>query len=142
MRLELTCRDVKILACDQSWLAEAVAQDTPESKLVVDLRKVDEIADLPEQLKYKGITRVSLPVTPGSWSEQDMDMLRRELLRGSSPVVILSRGGERAALMAVQHLARVEQWSLEKALEVCPQLKQREDLKSLLAEYLNRHKRS
>ncbi|MBS2039455.1 hypothetical protein JST97_31000 [bacterium] len=142
MRLELTCRDLKILACDSAWLDQAVAQDNPESKLVVDLRKVNEINALPENLKDKGISRVSIPVTARSWSEQDMDMLRREFARGVSPVVVLSAGGERAALMALQHVARVEQWSLEQALEKCPAVGKREELKKLLADYLARHTRS
>lgn len=142
MRLELTCREVKILACDSAWLEQAVSQENPESKLVVDLRKVNEIAGLPENLKDKGITRVSIPVTPQSWSEQDMDMLRRELARGVSPVVVMSAGGQRAALMALQHVARVEQWPLETALEKCPEVGQREELKKLLGDYLARHTRS
>lgn len=142
MRLKLECRGVEILACDSKWLEEAAQQETPESKLVVDLRKVNEIEKLPENLKDKGITRVSIPVTAKSWSEQDMDMLRREFLRGQSPVVVLSAGGERAALMILQHVARAEQWPLEKALEKCPEVAQRQELKKLLAEYLERHTRS
>jgi hypothetical protein len=142
VRLELTCRDVKILACDAAWLDKAVTEETPESKLVVDLRKVNEISALPENLKEKGITRVSIPITAQSWSEQDMDMLRREFLRGLSPVVVMSAGGERAALMALQHVGRVEQWSLQTALEKCPEVAKRDELKKLLTDYLARHARS
>lgn len=142
MRLKLECRGLEILACDSKWLDEAVQQEIPESKLVVDLRKVNEIEKLPETLKDKGITRVSIPVTAQSWSEQDMDMLRREFLRGSSPVVVMSAGGQRAALMVLQHVARVEQWPLDKALEKCPEVANRAELKQLLADYLNRHSRS
>ena len=142
MRFKLECRGVELLACDSKWLDDAVQQETPESKLVVDLRKVNEIEKLPENLKDKGITRVSIPITAASWSEQDMDMLRREFLRGQSPVVVMSAGGERAALMILQHVARVEQWSTEKALEKCPEVAGRAELKKLLSDYLHRHTRA
>ena len=142
MRLELQCRGVSILACDSQWLEKAVDQETPESRLVVDLRKVTEINSLPEGLKDKGITRVSIPVTAASWSEQDVDALRREFLRGASPVVVMSQGGTRAALLALQHVARVEQWSAETALKKCPEVEKQPELKRLLEEYLQRHLRS
>ena len=142
MRLQLECRGVSLLACDSGWLDQAMTQETPESKLVVDLRKVNEIAALPEGLKEKGIQRVSLPVTAASWSEQDMDMLRREFLRGQSPVVVMSNGGTRAALMVLQHVARVEQWSADSALAKCPEVAAQPELKKLLQDYLQRHLRS
>ncbi len=142
MRLALECRGVSLLACDSAWLDQAVQQETPESKRVVDLRKVSEIVALPEGLKEKGITRVSIPVTAQSWSEQDMDTLRREFLRGDSPVVVISKGGTRAALVVLQHVARVEQWSADKALEKCAEVAQQSELKKLLEEYLERHQRS
>jgi len=142
VRLQLECRGVQILACDSAWLDQAMQQETPESKLLVDLRKVNEIEALPEGLKEKGIARVSIPVTAKTWSEQDMDTLRREFLRGQSPVVVMSKGGERAALVALQHVARAEQWSLETALEKCPEVAQRAELKKLLSDYLERHTRS
>lgn len=142
MRLELECRGVKLLACDASWIDEALKADKPESELLVDLRKVTEFA--PEQLaslKEKGIARVPIPLTAQSWSEQDMDAVRREFLRGKSPVVLLSKGGSRAALMALQHVARVERWSAEEALGRCPEVAQDDALKGLLVSYLERHQR-
>jgi hypothetical protein len=123
-------------------LDQAVTQESPESKLLVDLRKVNEIKAVPEGLKDKGIRRVSIPVTAASWSEQDMDTLRREFLRGESPVVVMSQGGTRAALMVLQHVARVEQWSADTALAKCPEVAARAELKKLLQDYLERHTRS
>lgn len=141
MRLQLECNGVSLWAREAVWLDEAMKQETPESKLVVDLRKVNEFETLPDGLKDKGIKRVSIPITAASWSEQDMDMIRREFLRGDSPVVVLSRGGTRAALIVLQHVARVQQWSLQTALEKCPELAKQDDLKKLLDDYLQRHQR-
>lgn len=142
MRLELECRGVRLLACDESWLEKSLLQDSPESKRVVDLRKVNEISDLPvDALKEKSIQRVSIPVTAQSWSEQDMDTLRREFLRGDSPVVVMSKAGKRAALMVLQHVARVEKWPATQALEKCAEVAQDSELRQLLEEYLTRHQR-
>lgn len=142
MRLELECRGVRLLACDESWLEKSLLQDSPESKRVVDLRKVNEISDLPvDALKEKSIQRVSIPVTAQSWSEQDMDTLRREFLRGDSPVVVMSKAGKRAALMVLQHVARVEKWPATQALEKCAEVAQDSELRKLLEEYLTRHQR-
>jgi protein tyrosine phosphatase (PTP) superfamily phosphohydrolase (DUF442 family) len=109
----------------------------------VDLRKVTEfppaeVADL----KEKGVKRVSLPVTAGTWSEQDMDALRREFLRGESPVAVVSAGGERAALVVLQHVARAEKLSVEQALQRWPEIKLPSELQRLLASYLERHPRT
>jgi len=143
MRLELECRGVRLLACDESWLEKSLTQDPPESKRVVDLRKVNEISQLPsDALKEKSIQRVSIPVTAQSWSEQDMDTLRREFLRGDSPVVVISKAGKRAALMVLQHVARVQKWTPAQALEKCSEVAQDSQLRPLLEEYLTRHQRA
>jgi len=136
MQLTLECQGVTLVATDQSWFESL----SPESKLVVDLRKVTEITSLPD-LKEKGIKRVSIPLTPDTWSEQDMDALRREFLRGESPVVVVSTGGQRAALMVLQHVARALQWNLEDALGKSAEVANRPELKTLLQDYLQRHQR-
>lgn len=118
-------------------------KDEPLAKLMVDLRKVTEFdAATVAVLKDKGVKRVSLPVTAGTWSEQDMDTLRREFLRGESPVAVVSRGGERAALVVLQHAARAEKLSLDEALGRWPDLTLAAELRSLLESYLTRHARA
>lgn len=140
MQLELECQGVKLVATDQSWLENLSASSCGR---LVDLRKVSEFESLPEEaLKQAKIPRVSIPVTPSTWSEQDMDTLRREFLRGTSPVVVLSKEGKRASLMVLQHVGRVLQWTPEHALEQCPDLGRHPDFKKLLVEYLQRHRRA
>jgi hypothetical protein len=133
--LDLECRGIRLLARPASWL------DQPEgSTHLVDLRKVTELGSLPD-LKEKGIQRVSLPVTMATWSEQDVDSLRREFLRGKSPVVVLSGSGRRAALMVLMHVARAEGWTLEHTLSHCPTLDS-QPYRQLLSDYLERHRRA
>lgn len=132
-----------MLACDEASWQASMQKDEPLAKLMVDLRKVTEFdAATVAVLKDKGVKRVSLPVTAGTWSEQDMDTLRREFLRGESPVAVVSRGGERAALVVLQHAARAEKLSLDEALGRWPDLTLAAELRSLLESYLTRHARA
>lgn len=141
MQLELECRGVKLIACQSSWLQQQLKAESSEPSLVVDLRKVTEIQEDLSGLKDRQIQRVPIPVTAETWSEQDVDAVRREFLRGKSPVRVISTGGRRAALMVLQHVARAEQWSADQALERCPEVAGDPALKKLLQDYLARHQR-
>lgn len=140
---ELECRGVKLLACSRQEWEQALQREQPLARRVVDLRKVTEF-DAAEVagLKDKGIQRAHIPVTESTWSEQDMDAVRREFLRGDSPVAVLSSEGKRAALMILQHAARAEQWSAEAALNRFPGLELTPGLRRLLEDYLQRHGRT
>lgn len=140
---ELECRGVRLLACSRDEWQDALAKDQPLAKLLVDLRKVDEFeADEVAGLKEKGIKRAAIPVTEATWSEQDMDAVRREFLRGESPVAVVSTRGRRAALMILQHAGRAEQWNLEQTLAKFPGLELTPTMRRLLEDYLRRHNRS
>lgn len=134
--LELECRGVKLLACDAAAVGE------PPARLLVDLRKVNEIpADSLAGLEAAEVKRASIPVTLDTWSEQDVDALRREFNRGVSPVAVVSQGGRRAALLIVQHVARAQGWELDQALRESAAVAWNDRERQLLSDYLDRHRR-
>ena len=105
---------------------------------VVDLRKVTEISKKPA-LKELDVRYVSVPVVVETFSEQDMDFVRREFARHWGRVLIVSEGGVRATFFALAHAARAQKWTLERALSECPALAKEKPWLDYLTAYLSRH---
>jgi protein tyrosine phosphatase (PTP) superfamily phosphohydrolase (DUF442 family) len=122
----------------------ASASETEASTVtVVDLRKVNEIsgqADLVARLKEKSIAYVPIPVTPETFSEQDVDAFRRECLRKRSQIWTVCSDGQRSVFMNVANVARAKQWTYEVAIEKAPDLNH--NWQAELKGYLARHQRA
>lgn len=133
MKLELELNGQTLVALD------AEALDLTEYKCVVDLRKAQERAEeLAPKCKEKGVAYVHVPVTAETWSEQDMDFLRRETARRWGKLAVLSQGGQRAAAMLLMHWGRSGTRTDEDTLAQCADLQ--DAWKDRIKDYLARHR--
>jgi len=133
MKLELELNGQTMVALD------AAALDLADYKCVVDLRKAQERAEeLAPKCKEKGVAYVHVPVTAETWSEQDMDFLRRETARRWGKLAVLSAGGQRAAAVLLMHWGRSGEKTDEDTLGQCAELD--DAWKERIKAYLARHR--
>jgi hypothetical protein len=145
MRWEIEINGTKIVAGPAAELTPLL-ELTPEAvkagegfPCVVDVRKAMEIVEKPTaRLKELGVRYVPVPVTVATFSEQDMDAIRREFARSWPRLLVISQGGIRASFLALAHAARVKGWSLKEATESCSGLPK--EWLDHLGPYLARHK--
>ena len=149
MHWEIELNNQKLVAAPASELSSVLAL-TPDAikqgegfACVVDLRKSQEIQDKPNaRLQELGVRYVQVPVTAATFSEQDMDAVRREFARSWGQVLVVSQGGTRATFLTLAHAARVRGWSPEQAMESCPKMRPAEEQAWVdhLSCYLARHR--
>ena len=135
MKGELELNGQNLVALDVGSL------ELSDYKCVVDLRKAQErTEELAPQCKEKGVSYVHVPVTAQTWSEQDMDFLRRETARRHGKVAVVSAGGQRAAAVLLMHWGRSGVASDDDTLAKCPELEDawKERIKSYLARHRER----
>lgn len=141
MRFEAEVHGQKLVGAPVAELDELLALSAEDIKAgkgypcVVDVRKKMEASVAPAaKCKELGISYQHVPVTLESYSEQDMDHLRREFARKWGRVLVISAGGERASFLVLSHAARALSWKGEEALEKCPPR-----WRGKLDAYLHRH---
>lgn len=133
MKLQLELNGVTMVAVDVASLELA------DYKCVVDLRKAQErTEELAPKCKEKGVAYVHVPVTAESWSEQDMDFLRRETARRWGKMAVVSTGGQRAAAVLLMHWGRSGVKTDEDVFAQCAELD--EAWKPRIQDYLARHR--
>lgn len=121
--------------------AEAIQENGP--KCVVDLRRGLEISEKPAaRLRELGVNYVQVPVSAETFSEQDMDCVRREFARRWGRVLVVSEKGARAIYFVLSHAARAQGWSYEQAVASCSPLAGETIWLDHLRPYLARHSRT
>lgn len=143
MHLELEVNGQTLVGADLAQLQAALADPEKKYPCVVDLRRRTEWSESPApKFKELGVKYVPLPVDAETFSEQDMDAVRREFARHWGKVLVVSVRGARSCFLVLAHAARVQGWSYEDALAKCPDLKNHEQLCAHLRSYLQRHVRA
>lgn len=118
-------------------LLASVAKDTPAT--LIDLRTFTELADQTPPRSPEGWGYRRLPITGGTVSEQDLDILRREFFRRSHTVLV-GPNESRAPLLVAAALARLEKggWNGAARAELEADHPEQE-LERWLTAYLVRH---
>ncbi len=101
-------------------LRDGDAQDLENRgfKTVVNLMMPDEAHDGEEELvKGVGLTYAPIPVSPTTLDEITAARFAQAIDSSDGPVAVHCKGGGRAGLMTLLHLAIMHGWSVDKALE-------------------------
>ncbi len=101
-------------------LRDGDAQDLENRgfKTVVNLMMPDEAHDGEEELvKGVGMTYAPIPVSPATLDEITAARFAQAIDSSDGPVAVHCKGGGRAGLMTLLHLAITHGWSVDKALE-------------------------